>query len=116
MPVKLTRTILFIITLPSVLLWFFIKKPLNQQHKSPITILLQQDNTTAKPDTEENRFTKNILIEKMDEPLQLAVLDVNRVLYIERKGRSWLYDNIAKNKKLVATIPASTKSADNAWQ
>jgi len=112
MPVKLTRSLLLIITIPSVFIWLFINKPIADRVKSSIGTLDMQNNAVPKLDTEENRFTKNILIEKMDEPLQLAVLDADHVLYIERKGKLWLYDHTVKKKKLVARIPVSTKYTD----
>ncbi|MEJ0103985.1 MAG: PQQ-dependent sugar dehydrogenase [Bacteroidota bacterium] len=112
MPTKLTRTIFFIITLPSVFLLYFLKNPADNYTK--FSILSNQGYPETKIDTEANRFTKTVLIEKMDEPLQLSVLDANRVLYIERKGKIWLYDNAVKKKKLVATIPVSTKYTDKA--
>ena len=112
MPVKLTRSLLLIITIPSVFIWLFINKPIADRVKSSIGTLDMQNNAVPKLDTEENRFTKNILIEKMDEPLQLAVLDADHVLYIERKGKLWLYDHTVKKKKLVAKIPVSTKYTD----
>ena len=112
MPVKLTRSLLLIITIPSVFVWLFINNPIADRVKSSIGTLDMQNNAVPKLDTEENRFTKNILIEKMDEPLQLAVLDADHVLYIERKGKLWLYDHTVKKKKLVARIPVSTKYTD----
>ena len=112
MPVKLTRSLLLILTIPSVFIWLFINKPIADRVKSSIGTLDMQNNAMPKLDTEENRFTKNILIEKMDEPLQLAVLDADHVLYIERKGKLWLYDHTVKKKKLVARIPVSTKYTD----
>ena len=112
MPVKLTRSLLLIITIPSVFIWLFINKPIADRVKSSIGTLDMQNSAMPKLDTEENRFTKNILIEKMDEPLQLAVLDADHVLYIERKGKLWLYDHTVKKKKLVARIPVSTKYTD----
>jgi len=114
MPAKLTRPIFFIIALPSVFLFYFLKNPAVHSGKKTIAILPDNTRPAATIDTEANRFTKTVLIEKMDEPLQLAVLDANRVLYIERKGKLWLYDNAAKKKKLITTIPVSTKYTDKA--
>ena len=41
---------------------------------------------------EENRFTKNVLLEKLDEPTELVVLEDQRVLFTERKGKVKLYN------------------------
>ena len=57
---------------------------------------------------EENRFTKVILQEKLDEPMELTTLGNGRVLFIQRKGEVRLYD--PKNGlRTIATIPVSTK-------
>ncbi|HYC85993.1 MAG TPA: ThuA domain-containing protein [Chryseosolibacter sp.] len=58
---------------------------------------------------EENRFSKVVLEEKLDEPVELAVLPDNRVLFIERKGSLKLYDPRAGKSKVIARIPVSTK-------
>lgn len=58
---------------------------------------------------EENRFTKVVLAEKLDEPMELAVLPDARVLFIERKGKVKLYDPVKKHVKVIAEIPVSTK-------
>lgn len=59
---------------------------------------------------EENRFTKNILIEKLDEPTELVVLDDHRVLFAERKGKLKLYNPKKPNTyKIVANLPVYTK-------
>lgn len=59
---------------------------------------------------EENRFTKNILLEKLDEPTELVVLDDHRVLFTERKGKIKLYDPKKPNTyKEIATIPVYFK-------
>jgi cytochrome c len=58
---------------------------------------------------EENRFTKVVLEEKLDEPMELAVLPGNKVLYIQRKGEVKLYDPAAGKSRQIALIPVSTK-------
>ncbi len=58
---------------------------------------------------EENRFTKIVLDEKLDEPVELAVLPDNRVLFVERKGNLKLYDPAAGKTKVITKIPVSTK-------
>src|SRR6266550_2397803 len=75
-------------------------------------------NATAKIDfnrarPEENRFTKVILAEKLDEPVELAVLPGGRVLFIERHGFVNLYKEATRRVKRIATIPVSTKYADS---
>ena len=58
---------------------------------------------------EENRFTKVVLEEKLDEPMELSVLGDGRVLFIQRKGEVRLYDPKKKGVRTIATIPVSTK-------
>jgi cytochrome c len=69
------------------------------------------DFSRARP--EENRFTKVVLTEKLDEPVELAVLPDNRVLFIERHGYVNLYSPTTKKVRRIATIPVSTKYADS---
>ncbi|MEZ0485235.1 ThuA domain-containing protein [Fibrella aquatica] len=65
------------------------------------------DYSKARP--EENRFTKAILAEKLDEPMELSVLGDGRILFIQRKGEVRLYNTKTKELKTIATIPVSTK-------
>ena len=58
---------------------------------------------------EENRFTKVVLDEKLDEPVELAILPGQRVLFVERKGAVKIYDPKAMKTKVIAQIPVSTK-------
>lgn len=73
----------------------------------PVKLNYQAVKTRRVP--EENRFTKVILEEKLDEPVELAVLPDSRVLYIERKGNVKLFDSKAGKSKVIAKIPVSTK-------
>ncbi|MEJ2003908.1 MAG: ThuA domain-containing protein [Cyclobacteriaceae bacterium] len=50
----------------------------------------QQVSTERLPD--ENRFSKVVLAEKLNEPMELAVMEGGKVLFIERLGRVRLYD------------------------
>jgi len=69
------------------------------------------DFSRARP--EENRFTRIVLAEKLDEPIELAVLPGDRVLFIERHGYVNLYSPKTGHVKRIATIPVSTKYADS---
>lgn len=64
------------------------------------------DFTKARP--EENRFTKVVLEEKLDEPIELSVLNDGRVLFIQRKGEVRLYNTKTKELKTIAKLPVST--------
>lgn len=63
----------------------------------------------SKSRPEENRFTKVILEEKLDEPMELSVLNDGRILFIQRKGEVRLYNTKTKELKTIANIPVSTK-------
>lgn len=65
------------------------------------------DFSKARP--EENRFTKVVLEEKLDEPMELTVLNDGRVLFIQRKGEVRLYNIKTKELKTIAKIPVSLK-------
>jgi cytochrome c len=69
------------------------------------------DFSRARP--EENRFTKVVLAQKLDEPVELAVLPGERVLFIERHGFVNLYTPKTGRVRRIATIPVSTKYADS---
>jgi len=68
------------------------------------------DFSRARP--EENRFTRIVLAEKLDEPVELAVLPGERVLFVERHGYVNLYSPATGHVRRIATIPVSTKYAD----
>jgi len=68
------------------------------------------DYSKVKP--EENRFSKVILQEKLNEPMELSVLNDGRILFIERHGAVRLYNLATKQLKTIATIPVSTKYKD----
>ncbi len=62
---------------------------------------------------EENRFTRVVLAEKLNEPVELAVLPGERVLFIERRGAVKLYTPSDGKTRQISTIPVSTKYADS---
>ncbi len=68
------------------------------------------DYTRARP--AENRFTRVVLAEKLNEPMELAVLPDERVLFIERGGRVRLYSPATEQVTQIATIPVSTRYTD----
>ncbi len=65
------------------------------------------DFSKARP--EENRFTKVVLEEKLDEPVELTLLDKDRVLFVQRKGEIRLYNSKTKTLKTIAKLPVSLK-------
>jgi len=69
------------------------------------------DFSRARP--EENRFTRVVLAEKLNEPVELAVLPGERVLFIERRGAVKLYTKSDGKTRQISTIPVSNKYADS---
>ncbi len=60
---------------------------------------------TSKP--EENRFTKVVLQQKLEEPMQFQVLPDGRVLYAERRGKLKVYNPATKKMSVVAEFNVS---------
>lgn len=58
---------------------------------------------------EENRFNIVSLAEGLDEPVELAVLPDERVLFVERKGAVKLYDPESDETKTIHTIEVSQR-------
>jgi cytochrome c len=73
--------------------WAMGTKPLNYSRARP----------------EENRFTKVVLAEGLDEPVELAVLPGERILFVQRKGQVKLYSPSTQKIATLATIPVSLK-------
>ncbi len=61
------------------------------------------DYTKSRP--EENRFVRKVLVDHLDEPTELVVLDNGKVLFTERKGAVKLYNPKTGTTELAATIP-----------
>ena len=51
-----------------------------------------------------NRYTYKVLSQGMDEPMQMAILPNNNVLFVERKGAVKLYNDSSKQTKTIANI------------
>lgn len=69
---------------------------------------------TAPP--EENRFTKVVLTEGMDEPMAMTFLPDGRVVIVERKGGVKAYDDKTGTMTLITTIPVNTKYTNKEGQ
>jgi cytochrome c len=75
--------------------------PNTHQH-SPTTERIQAD-TTNRPD--ENRFTKTVLFNDLNEPMELAVAPDGRVFFVERAGKFYMYDPVQKKTRLLYDFP-----------
>jgi cytochrome c len=67
----------------------------------------KSEDASVKP--EDNRFTKVVLTEGMDEPMEMTFLPQNRILLVERKGGVKIFDEKSGEMKLIANIPVNTK-------
>ena len=66
-----------------------------------------EEDSSIKPD--DNRFTKVVLTEGMDEPMEFTFLPDSRILFVERKGGVKILDEKTGEVTLVVTIPVNTK-------
>ncbi|MEO7714330.1 MAG: ThuA domain-containing protein, partial [Gemmatimonadaceae bacterium] len=62
---------------------------------------------------EENRFTKVVLAHNLNEPVELAVLPDERVLFVERRGAIKLFTPANGRLTTIANIPVSLKYTDS---
>lgn len=56
---------------------------------------------------EDNRFTKTVLSDDLNEPMELTVAPDGRVFFTERAGNFYVYDPKLKKTKLVRKFPAA---------
>lgn len=89
-------------------------EPLFLQHilggiKSVMASQLKFGQVKTQPYPEENRFNREVLTDKLDEPTELVVLPNGKVLFAERKGALKLWDPKKKSVKIVANVPVYTK-------
>src|SRR5262249_47251223 len=68
-----------------------------------------QETISSNEPPEENRFTKVVLTEGMDEPMEMDFTPEGRVLIVERKGGVKSFNLKTHQIKLIATIPVNTK-------
>jgi len=72
-----------------------------------LSVLAANAQTDQKPD--DNRFTKVVLSQRIEEPMQFQVLKDGRVLYAERKGKLKVYDPVSGNTTVIGQFNVSTK-------
>ncbi|GAB3948965.1 hypothetical protein GCM10028805_24530 [Spirosoma harenae] len=77
--------------------------------KSVMASSLKFGQAKTQPFPEENRFEQHVLVQGMDEPTELVVLDNGKVLYTQRKGELTVYDPQKKKTKIVANFPVFNK-------
>lgn len=54
---------------------------------------------------EDNRFTKTVLSNDLNEPMELAVAPDGRVFFVERGGKFYMYDPASKKTRLLRDFP-----------
>src|SRR5689334_4226145 len=69
----------------------------------------QNESATDNEKPEDNRFTKVVLAQGFDEPMEMTFLNDGRVLIVERKGALKSVDTKTNVVKTIATIPVNTK-------
>src|ERR1043166_1317622 len=88
----------------------FLFLPLSLLCASLVFFSCNQQETTANTEKpEDNRFTKVVLTQGFDEPMEMAILNDGRVLIVERKGALKSVDTKTNVVKTIATIPVNTK-------
>ena len=58
---------------------------------------------------EENRFTKTVLVNDLNEPMELAIADDSRVFFTERSGNLSVYDPRTNQSKVMHKFAVTTK-------
>jgi cytochrome c len=64
---------------------------------------LAKDPAERSPD--ENRFTKTVLSNDLNEPMELAVAPDGRVFFVERGGKCYVYEPATKKTRLLRDFP-----------
>ncbi len=57
---------------------------------------------------EENRFTKTVMDQNLNEPMELDFLDPDRIIFVERKGAIKIHDLQAGRTETIATLDVFT--------
>lgn len=94
----LTMAIIFRVKI--LILWIFLTFSFGC-HSNQDAPIIQDDK--KKPD--QNRFSKVVLAQNLDEPMQLEILQDGRVLFAERKGKLKVFDPASGQVSIIADIP-----------
>ncbi len=69
-------------------------------------VVLNYSKSYAVRSPDDNRFTKTILSNDLNEPMELTVAPDGRVFFTERAGNFYMYDPVAKQTRLLRKFPA----------
>src|SRR5689334_23176382 len=92
--------------------------PFTQKHAAFLAVTMlaailvsctKNESSGSNEKPEDNRFTKVVLTQGFDEPMEMAFINDGRVLIIERKGALKVVDTKTNQVKTIATIPVNTK-------
>lgn len=61
---------------------------------------------------EENRFTKQVLMEKLDEPMHLAIAADGKLYFAQRRGEIMEYDQEKQSSRMVGKVAVNAKYED----
>ena len=73
---------------------------------------LNYSNATSVRVPHENRFTKTILDDDLNEPMELEVFDDGRVIFVERRGAIKIYDPEKEATATIYTMPVYSNQED----
>lgn len=73
----------------------------------PLSCTRPQRQATASAPPEQNRFTRKVLVEGLDEPMQLEFDRAGRVYFIERKGAVKRYDESTGRLAVLGRVPVA---------
>ncbi|TKC09589.1 PQQ-dependent sugar dehydrogenase [Pedobacter frigoris] len=71
---------------------------------SILNLLQNNAYTQGKTKPDDNRFTKVVLAQKLEEPMQFQIMNDGKVLYAERKGKLKLYDPATNKMTIIADL------------
>jgi len=80
-------------------------KPITALSLLLVSSYIVKAQSQEKPD--DNRFTKVVLQQKLEEPMQFQILDGGKVLYAERKGKLKIYDPATNKMDVIADFAVS---------
>lgn len=84
-------------------------KHIEEGLKTVLASKLDYSKAYSEPAPEENRFVREVLIDNLDEPTELATLPNGKVIFVERKGAVKVWDPSTKTVEIAAQMPVYTK-------
>ncbi len=82
----------------------------NESAQETLSPYYQTVSTPRQP--EENRFTRTVITEHLNEPMELVVADDGRVFFVDRNGALRRYDPQTDEVKQINTLPVITEGGN----